>query len=282
MKVIFYFLCLLNLGFLFWQFHEGKLNPIISKPAAQSSILLVSEYARAQRGAAISRVIDQPIRYWQQQEADRYLDKRREMEWRMKPLPAPVVVKLKTPEIAKVAEAKSAVEKSQDDKKPALSAAQKSTAIDQPAAPVLQRKCYDIGPFIDEFAVKQWLASHGVMSHKLFQKEVAAPSDFQVYYQAAKSAEQTRINKMMLIAKGLQDIWLIAEGENKGGFSLGVFKEKQRAIVFKSQLAGQGIQAEILQRKRIKKQWFISVMLDKASLKKLEAVGIIWSVCSVN
>ena len=279
MKAFFYLLCLLNLGFLFWQFHAGKFNSIASKPIAQSSILLVGEYGRAQRGAAISGIIDQPISHWQA--ADQYLDKQRMAEWQMKREPSPVVVKLKTPEITQLTQAKSAAEKIQDNQS-ALKASEKPKEIEKPVPPVVQRKCYDMGPFSDESAVKQWLASNGIISNQIFQKDVATPSDFQVYYPAAKSAEQTRVNKMMLIAKGLQDTWLISAGENKGGFSLGVFKEKQRATVFKSQLLDRGIQAEVLQRKRIQSQWFVSVMLDKANFKKLEAAGNTGSACSVH
>lgn len=282
MKAFFYLLCLLNLGFLFWQFHTGKFNPIASKPITQSSILLVSESARAQRGAVISGVIDQPINHLQQQATDRYLDKVHQVEWQMKPLPTPVVVQLEKPQIAKLTEAKSPAEKSPDSKKLALQSSEKSKEIEKPVTPAVQRKCYDIGPFSDQIVVKKWLASNGIISNQIFQTEVATPSDFQVYYPAAKSSEQARNNKLMLIDKGLQDVWLISAGENKGGISLGVFKEKQRATVFKAQLAARGIQAEILQRKRTQTQWFVSVMLDKASLKKLEAAGNAWSVCSVN
>ena len=281
MKAFFYMLCLLNLGFLFWQFHTGKLNPIAADPPARSSLLLVDEYARAQRGAVISGVIDQPLNR-RQQPAARYLDALNDVEWQMQPLPAPVVVKLETPEVVELTKAKPAAEKSQDSEKRALQTSEKTTEIDKLTPPVVLRKCYDIGPFADEVIARQWLAGSGFSSHQIFQTDVATPSDYQVYYPAAKSAEQARINKLMLVAKGLQDSWLISDGENKGGISLGVFKEKQRATVFKSQLAERGIQAEIVQRKKITQQWFVSVMLDKASHKKLEAAGSQGVACSTH
>lgn len=281
MKAFFYVLCLLNLGFLFWQFHIGKLNPIEPEPIAQSSLLLVDEYARAQRGAVISGVIDQPLNHWQQQAA-RYLNELNDVEWQMQYLPTPVVVKLETPKVVELTKAKPAADKSHDSEKRALQASEKTTEIDKPTPPVVLRKCYDIGPFADEVIARQWLAGSGFSSNHIFQTDVATASDYQVYYPAAKSAELTRINKLMLVAKGLQDIWLIPAGENKGGLSLGVFKEKQRATVFKSQLAEHGIQAEIVQRKKITQQWFVSVMLDKANHKKLEAAGYQGVACSAH
>lgn len=274
MKAFFYLLCLLNLGFLFWQFHLGKFNPIESEPVTESSILLLNEYERAQRGSVISGVIDRQLSQFQQQEIDRRLDTLIGNVWQMEPLPTPMVAKHKTSGIARVTEEKPVIKKSQDNEKP--------TEIDKPTIPIVQLKCYDIGPFADEAIAKQWLAKSGLISNQVFQIEEATPRDYQVYYPAAKSTEQTRINKMMLVAKGLKDIWLISNGENKGGFSLGVFKEKQRAKVFKSQLAERDIQAEILQRKRITKQWFVSVMLDKLMLKRLESEGTKGISCSAH
>jgi hypothetical protein len=108
---------------------------------------------------------------------------------------------------------------------------------------------------------------------------VSIPGDFQVFYPPAKNPEQSRINKLMLNAKGLQDIWLIPAGENKGGYSLGVFNDKQRANNFKNQMTQIGIQAEIKQREKTKMQWFARVLLEKAQLQQLGARASALSAC---
>ena len=143
------------------------------------------------------------------------------------------------------------------------------------------RKCVEAGPFADESSVNKWLAGHNLASKQIIAKETAIPSDFQVFYPAAKNPEQSRINKLMLNAKGLQDIWLIPAGDNKGGYSLGVFNDRQRANNYKNQLAQIGIQAEIKQREKTKTQWFARVMLDKAKLQQLGSQADAYSSCAM-
>ena len=102
-------------------------------------------------------------------------------------------------------------------------------------------------------------------------KDLELAGDFQVYYPAAKTPEQTRINKMMLNAKGITDIWPVPAGDNKGALSLGVFADRQRASNFKAQLAQQGIQAEIKQRAKVQRQVFAKVLLDKRQYQQWSA-----------
>lgn len=257
MKPLFFLLCLLNIGFFLWQFNAGRVTPSPSEPAMHSSILLVSEYARARRGAAISATIENSIRRWRLAEVDQILENLRGRSWTMPTYSATVVVKAPKPrEVAKVVE---------------------------PVKPPVQAivyKCVEAGPFVDQPSLKKWLVEHGLTSKQVFEKESTIPNDFQVFYPAAKTPEQSRINKLMLNAKGFQDIWLIPSGDNQGGYSLGVFKEKQRAINFKNQLVQIGIQAELKQREKTKTQWFARVMLDKAKLHQLGSQASEYSSCA--
>lgn len=256
MKLLFYVLCLLNAGYFLWQFHEGRLNLITPQPVSYSSILLVSEYARAQRGAAISEVLDKQVQRWKQTELDRILSRLRDGNQQTKRLPVTVHIKpIKTSEPAKMA----------------------APASKEPPIP---RKCYQVGAFKTEVLARQWLGKNALSPQQLLQKDTVPAKDYQVYFPAAKTPEQSRLDKMLLVAKGLRDIWTIPSGEFKGGFSLGVFSDKQRAIVFKNQLAGQGIRAEILARGDAPSQWYATVMLDKNQRQSLERQDMQWSNCS--
>lgn len=250
MKLLCYVLCLLNFGYLLWQFHEGGLNPTAPQPSHYSSILLVSEYARAQRGAVISSVLDQQSHIWKQAEVEHILNHMRGVDIWIKRLPVVVSTKsVKPHEPMKV-------------------------DILTPKEALLVRKCYQVGPFANEALVRQWLSKNALKQQQLLHKDAVLAKDFQVYYPAAKTPEQSRLDKMLLLAKGRQDIWTIPSGELKGGYSLGVFSDKQHATVFKNQLAEQGIRAEIHGRGGVQTEWFVTIMLDKNQLQQIEHKGI--------
>ena len=77
MKSLFLLLCLLNIGFFLWQFNAGRVAPRPSEPVTTPSILLVSEYADARRGAVIAEIVDNNINRWRLAEIDRLLEKSR-------------------------------------------------------------------------------------------------------------------------------------------------------------------------------------------------------------
>lgn len=259
MKRLFFLLCLLNLSFLLWQFRIGNLTSEKPREVAPSSIFLVGEYERARRGAHISGFIDNTIRQWRQTELENMLAELRGESWQLQLTPVPVATKPSKPlEPEKIVEPV------------------------KPPLKVVERKCYEVGPFDGELGAKKWLAEKSLIGKQILQKDFAIPYDYQVYYPAAKTPEQSRINKMMLNAKGLQDIWMIPDGDLKGGYSLGVFREKQRALNFRSQLAEKGIQAEIKLRDKTRVEWFVRVMLDKSKLKQYESPSAKVAACAPN
>lgn len=254
MKVLFYLLCVLNLSVLLWELREGKFVSVPTEPVSDNGILTVEEFARAKRGAEINARIQQRIQRWQQTEIEQMLADLRGQHWQLQPIPA-----------------------KNKPKQPTVKAEET-----KPLQPPIVRKCFETGPFDDEASLKKWLAQKALTSKQIVQRELITDIDFQVFFPAAKTPEQARLNKSMLNAKGLQDIWTIPEGDNKGSFSLGVFTEKQRALLFKSQLEGQGIHAEIKQRQKSKPQWYVRVMLDKAVVNQYESKNLKLSACANN
>ena len=255
-KRLCYLLCLLNVGYLFWQFHSGRINPI--KPADQqaSGILLVSEYLRANRGALISSVLDQSINLERQAALDGMLadlkpeaDSPRLLTLSVKPQQADGHA-----EPVKVREV-------------------------EPAELELPGQCYQLASFASEVQLRQWLNKHGLTPQELWQAGGVPAKDYQVYYPAAKNPEQSRIDKMLLVAKGQQGIWKIASGDLQGAYSLGVFSDRQRATVFKNQLVEQGIRAEVYARGEVQPKWLATVMLTSQQAQNLKPLPIELTVC---
>lgn len=254
MKALFYLLCVLNLSVLLWELREEKFVSAATEPVSDAGILTVEEFARAKRGAEIDARIQQSIQRWQQTETEQMLADLRGEQWQLQAVPAKN--KPKQP-VVKAEETK-------------------------PVQPPIVRKCFETGPFDDEASLKKWLAQKALLSKQIVQRDLITDIDFQVFYPAAKTPEQARLNKAMLNAKGILDIWTIPDGDNKGSFSLGVFTEKQRALLFKSQLEGQGIHAEIKQRQKTKPQWFVRVLLDKTSAGQYESKNLKLTACGNN
>lgn len=253
MKALFYLLCVLNLSVLLWELREGRFESATVEQVPAASILTVEEFARAKRGAEINARIQQHIKRWQQTETERMLADLRGEDWQLRPVPTKNKPK---PQAVKIEETK--------------------------LPPPIVRKCFETGPFEDEASLKKWLAQKALSSKQILQRDLITDIDFQVFFPAAKTPEQARLNKAMLNAKGIQDIWTIPDGDNKGGYSLGVFTEKQRALLFKNQLEAQGIRSEIKQRQKTKPQWFVRVMVDKAAVNQYESKTLRLTTCLSN
>jgi hypothetical protein len=257
-KPLFFLLCVLNLGFFLWQFHSGKLSPVVARETQSGvNLLTVEEYRRALRGSRISTLVEEDIRRWQL--AD--------VEYMLAGLRGPVgyLPAKKTEQPLKP--------------RPVVKEIQPEKPL-QPIQPLIVRKCFEAGPFQDEANAQQWLAQKALSSKQILARDKITGSDFQVYYPAAKTSEQSRSDKFFLKDKGLLDIWMIQEGDKKGAFSLGVFNDKARAVLFKTQLAARGITSEIRQRDKTQSQWFAKLMLDKASLTQYESSAIQLSPCT--
>lgn len=213
----------------FWQFHFGALTPATDRPSELPPILLVEERDAARRGAAISQVLDRNAAALQRLAVPKLL------------LP---------PQPQRLAGVTGAAE----NKPPRPAAVKREPVIN----------CYEAGPFADDAELQRWLKGKPLVSAQSFYREIAVPADYQVYYPAAKDAEQSRINKMMLQAKGIADIWMVPEGELKGALSLGVFVEKDRALSFREQLAARGIRAELRQRSKARQALFVRFGASRA------------------
>ena len=244
-KLLAYLLALLNVGYLLWQFHLGRINPAPPQSGHQSSIMLVGEYLRAQRGTDILQALESQSLTWQQTDLDWMLESMR----RANNLSLQPGIRL---------------------------AAGKNTPIRAEhlvsQAWQNQRVCRQTGPFADQALLRQWLDKTSGKHAQIFHQNIVVEKDYQVYYPAAKSLAQSQQDKAILLAQGYQDVWKISDGDLKGGYSLGVFSDKQRAMNLKNQLVANSVKAEIYIRKEINTQWFARLWLEQREAEAIEAL----------
>jgi hypothetical protein len=67
----------------------------------------------------------------------------------------------------------------------------------------------------------------------------------------------------MLKNHGVNDLWLLRTGEEKGQISLGVFNKEKRALIMKSQMLAKGLNAEVKARYKIKPQKYALIKSDR-------------------
>ena len=233
MKALFFAICLLNVLFFFWELHAGGLRSPLEVRSGLPAIVLASERETARRCAAISAYLDQAALDLQARQAG-------DVWLAMKPVDESFF------RARAAVTSKSAVASRQPNQLPPM-------------------HCYEAGPFGDPLALARWAKDRHVKAFKPAYKEAVIAADFQVYYPPAKDAEQLRINSLMLKAKGFVDVWPVNDGELKGAVSLGVFREKPRAVLFKAQLAEQGVRAEIRQRSKTQTELFVRFMATSVS-----------------
>ncbi len=122
--------------------------------------------------------------------------------------------------------------------------------------------CYEIGPFMDEKDVFEWLKNNDIDvidKFETFNKGQQKLSSYLVYYPAAETYAESRKNQQMLREKGITDLWLFRKGDMKGAISLGLFKKKKRAEKLVDYLSSNGIQVKIIERFINEKSQFVRV-----------------------
>jgi len=256
MKPLFFLLVLLNVGLTLWEWRKMPIGDPIQTSPPPAPLLLAEEAINARRGATLSGILDRRVNDWQRDEFSRIWNHLQGTErWQ------DAAFKL----------AKSSQR---------LPVVHLSTSSPPTPPPKVQWVCHEIGPFADLPTMKQWLKQKGLVASDTLIKEVQVASDFQVYYPAAKTPEQSQLNKQFLISKGIEDFWLVPSGDNKGVLSLGVFSDHQRAQNFKSQLQAKGITAEIKQRSKTQQQFHAKVMVEKTRREALSGRGLQIGACS--
>jgi len=139
--------------------------------------------------------------------------------------------------------------------------------------------CYQVGPFLNEALLDEWLASNEIDINLLtkvneMKKKVTG---FLVYYPQADTYEQSKKNIQMLENKGFTDFWLFRKGELKGNISLGLFVKKRLAILLQERLLKAGVNVQIMPRYRTESMWYVNILsnnkvvIDKIMLSEQQS-----------
>lgn len=107
--------------------------------------------------------------------------------------------------------------------------------------------CYEIGPFGHQSQYFSWLNTFkgDYVAIKLIRREEPQSSGYFVYYPAEDTLEKSGANVEMLKDKGIEDYWVITEGETRGEISLGFLRTLERAEMLKKELLDKGVKAFI-------------------------------------
>lgn len=156
-----------------------------------------------------------------------------------------------------------------------------STQSSEEKSPVVEQTaenetpaCYEAGPFADSSVLGIWQKQLAAVEAEVdsVSREGKSVSDYLVYY-PSDTPEQSVANLLMLKGQGHNDAWILNQGNEKGGISLGVFKKEERAQAMKSQLQDKGIHVEVMPRYKKQVQKFARIKGEsqlQESLKSLE------------
>ncbi len=246
MKFWFFIVVLANLMFFLWEMQKEALNKVSNQtlPSLQNEkqILLVSELAENQREASKVIITVQSVA----KDEVSITDVPNKIKETM--LETGILERKGRTEVSKE---KSNIKTAKPENSSIAIVKTNNDNLINTEVVEKEMNCYEIGPFMNEKEVSEWLQknnSHVIDSFEIFKKDRQQLSSYLVYYPAAETYAESRKNQQMLKEKGITDLWLFRKGDMRGAISLGLFKKKKRAEKLVDYLSGNGIQVKIMER----------------------------------
>ena len=120
-------------------------------------------------------------------------------------------------------------------------------------------RCYRAGPFDDKVVAEDVSALLESEGHDalLSKQEVIKPSGYWVILPPEQATAPDILKR--LIEAGMEDAWKISEGEYKGGYSLGLFHERNNATLRSAEVELIGLTAKIIERSRDESSYWVVV-----------------------
>ena len=141
--------------------------------------------------------------------------------------------------------------KTETDARPTIEPRVEAEASPEPSPAPSDPNCYLFGPLASESQARKLM---GDLKPDLAGDVdvVHLPSDtvggYWVLYPKAENLDAARINRRMLMDKGIQDIWLFDKGELAGAISLGLYHSQQRAEAAQKRFFEQNLKTEVVPR----------------------------------
>jgi hypothetical protein len=123
---------------------------------------------------------------------------------------------------------------------------QTAQASPQPADP----HCFRLGPYRAEALARAALESIGerVPGGQLVPGLAEAVTGYWVLYPKAETIDAAKINRRMLMSKGITELWMFDKGELAGAISLGLYQTVERAEIAQKRFFEQNLKVEVVPR----------------------------------
>jgi hypothetical protein len=134
--------------------------------------------------------------------------------------------------------------------------------------------CYEAGPFPNEQSLGVWQKriSGAQAAVKPVFRDGKAISDYLVLYPSTGGAEEVKAKMKMLRDHGLNDIWLLPAGEEKGQISLGVFNREENAVQMQKSLLEKGVNSVVMPRYKSNRQKYALITVPESVTDDLKAL----------
>lgn len=257
MKILTLLFLTLNVIFFMWQYHNGSLLPAVNESLKVRSdlapIMLVEETKRnavnADNAEPTGSYSVKKFRVISDfQPSENPVEQKPPIENMHK---QPISVSqieadtIHTPGLQseQTLSAQSFVEQDQPKNQPDPNTKKASGADGQGKSLETEAVCYEVGPFANQNQYNSWKNKFKkeYVEIKLINREDPKNTGYFVYYPAEATFEKSEANVNRLKEKGIQDYWLMTDGETKGEISLGFLRTLERAEVLKKELLEKGI-----------------------------------------
>ncbi|MBL1264598.1 hypothetical protein [Candidatus Methylomicrobium oryzae] len=134
--------------------------------------------------------------------------------------------------------------------------------------------CYEAGPFPNEHSLNVWQKqiSGAQAAVKPVLRDGKAISDYLVLYPSTGGMEEIKANVKMLRERGLNGVWPLPSGEERGQISLGVFNREENAVQMQKSLLDKGLNSVVKPRYKSKRQKYALITAPESVAGDLQAL----------
>jgi len=146
------------------------------------------------------------------------------------------------------------------------------SALPKVEAEVVLKTCYMAGDFktnsLAEKAMDVLVAAFPITQETIeVAKRSRLISDYWVVYPAEDSWQKSKSNVEKIKSKGIKDLWLVPNGEDKGVVSLGLFQNQGPALLRAKNLKEMGLDVKVITRQTEKPVY--RILFEVLAVKKV-------------
>ena len=110
--------------------------------------------------------------------------------------------------------------------------------------------CFRLGPFRTDAQARGARESINVSvpGAEVVSGLAETTDGYWVLYPKAESVDAAKLNRNMLMRKGIKELWMFDKGELAGAISLGLYQTRERAEIAQKRFFGQNLKVEVVPR----------------------------------